>query len=298
MRLGIAPKGEAPDARRARIRKYEDFFFPASLAVPDDVRAMEGAHSGSMARDDGWNDLALGNRTLVDGADAAAQELGVTPINSNPGREVETPFFASGENGSSDFQHEGFNKKEAAELLYREAWYLDNKKWDEWLALYADEAIYWAPAMVGDEGWTDNPDNDVSLMYMDRAGLEARIFRIEGVDHATDPLPHTAHLVTNVLIHEERGEYIDVSASWTVHAYIRVRGGLRRSGRYEYTLRATPAVSKSCKRRFFCSTTRSWGPNRHIQYMTHLLEHLRHQQSLTGSLSRTIEKTRSTKSVS
>ncbi|MEC8530951.1 MAG: Rieske 2Fe-2S domain-containing protein [Pseudomonadota bacterium] len=90
----IAPKGEAPDARRARIRKYEDFFFPASLAVPDDVRAMEGAHSGSMARDDGWNDLALGNRTLVNGADAAAQELGVTPINSNPGREVETPFFA------------------------------------------------------------------------------------------------------------------------------------------------------------------------------------------------------------
>ena len=25
----IAPKGEAPDARRARIRKYEDFFLPA-----------------------------------------------------------------------------------------------------------------------------------------------------------------------------------------------------------------------------------------------------------------------------
>ena len=32
-----------------------------------------------MARDDGWNDLALGNRTLVHGADAAAQELG-SPI--------------------------------------------------------------------------------------------------------------------------------------------------------------------------------------------------------------------------
>ena len=41
-------------------------------------------------------------------------------------------------------------------------------------------------------------------MYMDRAGLEARIFRIEGGDlYATDPLPHTAHLVTNVLIHDQ-----------------------------------------------------------------------------------------------
>ena len=78
----------------ARVSANMRTFFPASLAVPDDVRAMEGAHSGSMARDNGWNDLALGNRTLVDGADAAAQELGVTPINSNPGREVETPFFA------------------------------------------------------------------------------------------------------------------------------------------------------------------------------------------------------------
>lgn len=90
----IAPKGEPAEARRARIRKYEDFFFPASLAVPDDVRAMEGAHAGSESLDDGWNDLALGRRTLVDGADDAARELGVTPLNSNPGREVETPFFA------------------------------------------------------------------------------------------------------------------------------------------------------------------------------------------------------------
>lgn len=90
----IAPKGEDADARRARIRKYEDFFFPASLAVPDDVRAMEGAQAGSEARDDGWNDLALGHKTLVDGADEAAKELGVIPLNSNPGREVETPFFA------------------------------------------------------------------------------------------------------------------------------------------------------------------------------------------------------------
>lgn len=90
----IAPKGENAEARRARIRKYEDFFFPASLAVPDDVRAMEGAQTGSEALDDGWNDLALGHKTLVDGADEAAQELGVTPLNSNPGREVETPFFA------------------------------------------------------------------------------------------------------------------------------------------------------------------------------------------------------------
>ena len=31
---------------------------------------------------------------MVDGPDEAARELGVEPLNSNPGREVETPFFA------------------------------------------------------------------------------------------------------------------------------------------------------------------------------------------------------------
>ena len=45
--------------------------------------------------------------------------------------------------------------------------------------------------MVGDEGWTDNPDNDVSLMYMDRAGLEARILELR-LTRCNDPLPrHT-----------------------------------------------------------------------------------------------------------
>ena len=89
----LAPVGESAGARRARIRKYEDFFFPSSLAVPDDVRAMEGAHVGSRADDDAWNDLALGYDSMIAGADAAAEELGVVPVTSNPGREVETGFY-------------------------------------------------------------------------------------------------------------------------------------------------------------------------------------------------------------
>ena len=91
----LAPIGESAGARRARIRKYEDFFLPSSLAVPDDVRAMEVAHAGARAAGDAaWNDLALGRATMIEGADAAAGELGITPLSSNPGRESETPFDA------------------------------------------------------------------------------------------------------------------------------------------------------------------------------------------------------------
>ena len=61
--------------------------------MPDDVRAMEVAHAGSMAAGGAaWNDLALGHGTMVEGADDAARELGVEPLYSNPGRESETPF--------------------------------------------------------------------------------------------------------------------------------------------------------------------------------------------------------------
>lgn len=147
------------------------------------------------------------------------------------------------------------------ELLYREAWCLDNKHWDDWLGLYTDDAVYWAPAMDGDEGWTDDPDNDVSLMYMDKAGLEARIFRIEGHDsYATDPLPHTAHLVTNVLMHGEEDGLIRVSATWMVHAYARVRGGAVRGGLYEYGLRETADGLRIAAKKIFIHDDRIVGP--------------------------------------
>lgn len=152
-------------------------------------------------------------------------------------------------------------QQDVAQFLYREAWCLDNKRWDDWLALYADDAVYWAPAMVGDEGWTDNPDNDVSLMYMDKAGLEARIFRIEGKDsYATDPLPHTAHLVTNILVHGETDGLIRVSATWLVHAYARVRSATVRGGLYEYALRNTDDGLRIAQKKIFIHDDRIVGP--------------------------------------
>ena len=148
-----------------------------------------------------------------------------------------------------------------ADLLHREAWCLVNKRWDDWLALYTDDAVYWAPAMVGDEGWTDDPDNDVSLMYMDKAGLEARVFRIEGHDsYATDPMPHTAHLVTNVLVLGEADGLAQVAATWMVHSYMRVRGGSVRGGLYEYGLRETADGLRVARKKIFIHDDRIVGP--------------------------------------
>ena len=37
----------------------------------------------------------------------------------------------------------------AQSVLNREALYLDTQRWDDWLALYAEDARFWLPA------WTD-----------------------------------------------------------------------------------------------------------------------------------------------
>lgn len=149
----------------------------------------------------------------------------------------------------------------ATALLHREAWCLDTRRWEDWLALYADDAVYWAPAMVGDEGWTEDPDNEVSLMYMDRAGLEARVFRIEGRDsYATDPLPHTAHIVGNVLVHGVDGGLAAVGATWLVHSYSRARGGAVRGGLYDYRLRETADGLRIAVKKVFIHDDRIVGP--------------------------------------
>jgi benzoate/toluate 1,2-dioxygenase alpha subunit len=88
----FAPVGESDKARTARIRKFEDFFFPSSLAVPDDVFAMEGAHQGNAATDLGWVRFARGYATTLDGADEPARGLGIEPVSSNTQGDSETVF--------------------------------------------------------------------------------------------------------------------------------------------------------------------------------------------------------------
>ena len=43
----IAPKGESNKARKARLRKFEDFFMVTGMATPDDMAALEDVQRGS-----------------------------------------------------------------------------------------------------------------------------------------------------------------------------------------------------------------------------------------------------------
>ena len=80
-------------------------------------------------------------------------------------------------------------------LLEREARLLDQLRFDEWLALYAPECLYWVPATP--EG--GDPRRQVAISFDDRRRLEDRIFRLRtGYAWSQAPKSRTVRMVTNV----------------------------------------------------------------------------------------------------
>jgi len=111
---------------------------------------------------------------------------------------------------------------EAAELLYREAHYLDAQRWDDWLALYREDAEFWMPAWKDVHTLTGSPEREVSLIYYSaRAGLEDRVWRVRsGLSVASLTLPRTAHSISNVIVENRApGEALELKSSWTCHVY-------------------------------------------------------------------------------
>lgn len=79
----LAPVGEPAQARRMRIRQYEEFFNPGGLATPDDIANYEDCQRGFGARPVQWQQGHSRGATLARaGANEAARELGIAPLAS------------------------------------------------------------------------------------------------------------------------------------------------------------------------------------------------------------------------
>ena len=132
------------------------------------------------------------------------------------------------------------SQREATDLLSREALHLDRRAWDDWLALYTTDAVYWAPAWRDEVTPTADPDTELSLIYYaGRHNLEDRVWRLRsGLSVASETLPRTVHAVTNVLVEEASEGLAKVTAAWTVHQFNAVRQSQHVFfGRYDYALR-------------------------------------------------------------
>jgi benzoate/toluate 1,2-dioxygenase subunit beta len=127
---------------------------------------------------------------------------------------------------------------EAGELLTREALCLDRGQWDDWLALYTEDAVFWMPAWRSESEPTADPDSELSLIYYrGRRNLEDRVWRARsGLSVASAPRPRVVHQVTNVLVEADN----HVAASFSTHLFDkRAERTHIFFGRYEYRLVCT-----------------------------------------------------------
>ena len=139
-----------------------------------------------------------------------------------------------------------------ADLLYREAAYLDERRWTEWLALYTADAEFWLPAWDEDGRPTSDPQTQLSLIYYDnRLGLEDRVWRIQsGLSPASSPPVRTCHLISNIRITELVNGQPSVASRWQVNVYRPEKHhSFSYFGFYEHVLRSENSELRIAKKK-------------------------------------------------
>ena len=96
-------------------------------------------------------------------------------------------------------------------FLLREAKLLDSGEFEDWLALYAPEGIYWMPSQPGQ---TD-PKGVASIIYEDYAILAIRVRRLlEARALVLTPMPRTTHLISNIEIGKGAADQLVAEAAF------------------------------------------------------------------------------------
>jgi 3-phenylpropionate/cinnamic acid dioxygenase small subunit len=86
-------------------------------------------------------------------------------------------------------------RDEFRRLLEREARLLDQLRYEDWLAMYARECIYWVPSTPN----AGDPRCEIAVMFDDRRRLEDRIYRLRtGFAWSQAPASRTVRLISNV----------------------------------------------------------------------------------------------------
>jgi 3-phenylpropionate/cinnamic acid dioxygenase small subunit len=124
-------------------------------------------------------------------------------------------------------------------LVETEARLLDQLRFDEWLALYTPECLYWVPTSpeAGD------PRREVSICFDDRRRMEDRIFRLRtGYAWSQAPKSRTVRMISNVEVFATGNESARMVRSNFLISEFRVDG--------------TRLLSGWCGHRFVCDQGR------------------------------------------
>lgn len=119
-------------------------------------------------------------------------------------------------------------------FLYQEARLLDERRYDDWVALFTEDGVYWVPS-----GHDGPPQSSVALIYDNTPRLRERLTRMGSrAFWAQQPPTHTTRLIGNVLVQPgaERADEIDVECRFILALLRRHRQALL-SGVARYRLR-------------------------------------------------------------
>jgi benzoate/toluate 1,2-dioxygenase beta subunit len=93
-------------------------------------------------------------------------------------------------------------------FLFHEAKLLDQRRFRDWMALFAEDGSYWVPSVPDQQ----SPFDQASLFYDDRELMKTRVERLEHPRiHVQTPPSRTAHLIGNVMVEDAdatNGEYL------------------------------------------------------------------------------------------
>lgn len=93
------------------------------------------------------------------------------------------------------------------EFIEDEAALLDERRFQAWYDLFADDGVYWAPAAHGQ----DNGLTHVSLFFDDKHTLKTRVTRLLHPQiHCQEPVSHCVRVVSSVRLQAppQNGEYL------------------------------------------------------------------------------------------
>jgi benzoate/toluate 1,2-dioxygenase beta subunit len=124
------------------------------------------------------------------------------------------------------------SRSEAEDLLYTEARLLDERRYDEWLRMLTEDAVYWMPC----NGDGIDPDREIALIYDNFPKLRDRIERLcSGVAHAQSPPSKTRRLVANVQTEASPENTATVFSAFILYELRRSKERVY-AGRYEHRI--------------------------------------------------------------
>jgi len=135
----------------------------------------------------------------------------------------------------------GIERTAIERFLYHEARLMDNHRYDDWLALWAEDGqvIYWVPC----NGDDIDPVVNVSIIYDTRTQLRNRIARLRETLWLREQAPRLRRVVSNVEVESEAPGEVTASSNFilahlhrhqqllwagtSTHTLIPVGGGFR-----------------------------------------------------------------------